>query len=57
MSRYVTVRMTVAQAQAAANACDLIRDAHDASGEQKRETSLYQRACETLQRAIREKGK
>jgi hypothetical protein len=47
VSRYVTVRMTVAQAQAASNACDLIRDQLEADG-QKREAALYERASETL---------
>lgn len=57
MARYVIVRMTVEQAQAAANACDLIRDEYDASGEHKREAGLYQRAGERLQRALSRKDK
>lgn len=47
MSRYVLVRLTVAQAQAASNACDLIRDEYDAAGN-KREAALYERACAAL---------
>lgn len=41
------IRLTVAQAQAACNACDLIRDQLEADG-QKREAALYRRASETL---------
>lgn len=47
MSRYVVVRLTREQAQAASNACDLIRDQLEADG-QKREAALYGRASETL---------
>lgn len=47
MSSYVTVRLTVAQAQAASNACDLIRDQLEADGN-RREAALYGRASEAL---------
>lgn len=47
MSRYVTVRLTREQAQAASNACDLIRDQYEADGN-RREAALYARASETL---------
>lgn len=47
MSGYVTVRLTRAQAQAASNACDLIRDSLEAEG-RKREAALYERASKTL---------
>lgn len=47
MSRYVTVRLTREQAQAASNACDLIRDQYEADGN-KREAALYERASKTL---------
>ena len=53
MSRYVTVRMTAEQAQAAYNACDLIRDQYEASGEHKREAALYKRASETIGKAVK----
>lgn len=52
MSRYVTVRLTIAQAQAAYNACDLIRDEYEASGENKREAAQYKRASETIGKAL-----
>ena len=51
MSRYVTVRLTVAQAQAALNACDLIRDSYEANGE-KREAAQYRRACVAIGKAV-----
>ena len=54
MSRYVVVRFPIAQAAAAANACDLIRDSHEA-GNENREAAIYKRACETIQAAIRGK--
>ena len=47
MSGYVTVRLTVAQAQAASNACDLLRDQYEADGN-KREAALYERASQAL---------
>lgn len=47
MTRYVTIRMTREQAQAASNACDLIADSYEADGN-KREASIYHRACTTL---------
>lgn len=43
--------MTLAQAQAALNASDLIRDEYEASG-RKGEAAVYRRATETIQRAI-----
>lgn len=49
MTRYVTIRMTREQAQAASNACDLIADSLRADGPgQGREASLYERASATL---------
>lgn len=51
MSRYITVRLTVEQAEAAENACDLIRDSLEADG-RKRQAALYRRACAALQRAL-----
>jgi len=47
MTRYVTVRLTVPQAQAASNACDLIRDQLEADG-RAHEASLYRRASDAL---------
>lgn len=51
MSRYVTVHMTLAQAYAAMNASDLIRDQYEAGG-QRGEAAVYRRATERIQRAI-----
>lgn len=51
MSRHVTVRMTVAQAQAALNASDLIADSYRADGN-KREAAIYERACAAITAAI-----
>lgn len=47
MTRYVTIRMTREQAQAASNACDLIADSYEADGN-KREAAIYHRASTTL---------
>lgn len=47
VSRYVMIRLTVAQAQAASNACDLIRDQLEADGN-KRDAALYERASVAL---------
>lgn len=47
MTRYVTIRMTREQAQAASNACDLIAESLRADGD-KRETAIYARASVTL---------
>ena len=47
MTRYVTLRLTREQAQAASNACDLIRDQLEADG-QRREAALYKRASDAL---------
>lgn len=52
MSRYVTIRLTTAQARAASNACDLIRDQLEAS-EQRREAALYERTSERLSQVTR----
>lgn len=41
------IRLTITQAQAASNACDLIRDQLEADGN-KREAALYRRASITL---------
>lgn len=46
MTRYVTIRMTREQAQAASNACDSLR----ADGD-KREAAIYARASVTLDQA------
>lgn len=54
--RYVTVRLTAAQAFAAANACDLIRDNYE-SDNNKREAAVYERAAATIQTAIDEARK
>lgn len=56
VTRYVTVRLTLAQAMAAANACDLIRDSYEADGN-KREAARYQRACKAIDEATRRKEK
>lgn len=56
MSRYVLIRLTVAQAQAASNACDLIRDQLEADGN-KHEAALYQRASVALDQVQARKGK
>lgn len=47
----VVIRLTLAQAQAASNACDLIADSLRAD-DCKREASLYQRASVALDAAI-----
>jgi len=52
MSRYIWVRLPIAQAEAAANACDLIRDSLEAGDSQKREAAVYARATATIQTAI-----
>ena len=54
MARYITVRLTEAQLDAAINACDLIRDSHEAGGE-KREAAKYARTVNTLQAQARAK--
>lgn len=51
MTRYVVVRLTLAQAQAACNAADLVRDQHEADGD-KREAAIYARASDAIDRAI-----
>lgn len=51
MTRYITVRLTLAQAQAACNAADVVRDQLEADGD-KREASLYARASDTIGNAI-----
>ncbi|HET9893258.1 MAG TPA: hypothetical protein VFQ42_22460 [Mycobacterium sp.] len=43
MTRYITVRLTIAQAEAASNACDLIRDSYDAD-RNKREAAQRRRS-------------
>lgn len=53
MSRYVTIRMTVEQAQAAYNACDLIRDSYEADNN-RREAAIYGRASRVLERVLKE---
>jgi hypothetical protein len=53
VSGYVTVRLTLAQAQAASNACDLIRDQYEADGN-KREAALYERASKALSQMQRQ---
>jgi hypothetical protein len=52
MTRYVTVRLTLVQAMAASNACDLIRDSYEADGN-KREAAQYQRAHRAIDEALR----
>jgi hypothetical protein len=52
MTCYVTVRLTREQAQAASNACDLIRDQYEADG-QHREAGLYKRASAALSQTSR----
>lgn len=49
------VRLTVTQAQAASNACDLIRDQLEADGN-KREAALYRRASIALDQLQAWKG-
>lgn len=58
MSRYITIRLTLAQAQAACNAADLIRDQLEASGNagEAREAALYARASAAIDTAIREQS-
>lgn len=51
MSRYITIRLTLAQAEAACNATDLIADEHRADG-RKRGALLYQRASDIIGAAI-----
>ena len=50
--KYVTVRMTSAQAMAASNACDLIAESLRADRSTSREAGLYDRACSALSAAI-----
>ncbi len=52
MARYVTIRLTQAQAHAASNACDLIRNQIDADGDNKRESACYQRASDAIDLGI-----
>lgn len=52
MSCGVTVRMTIEQAQAACNACDLIRDSYEADNN-RREAAIYERASRTLGAAVK----
>jgi hypothetical protein len=47
VTRYMMIRLTAAQARAASNACDLIRDQLEADGK-KREAALYERASGAL---------
>lgn len=47
----VTISMTPAQAKAAMNACDLIRDQYAAAGN-KREADQHQRARDVIRNAI-----
>lgn len=54
MTRYVTIRLTLAQAAAASNACDLIRNQYEADGD-KREAALYERAGTTIDKVIKHK--
>lgn len=51
MTRYLTIRLTEAQAQTALNACDLIRDSNEASGD-LREAAQYRRACVAIERVL-----
>lgn len=51
MSRHVTVRMTIEQALAAGNACDLIAESYRADGN-KRDAGIYERAYTAIDRAI-----
>lgn len=48
VARTITVRLTAAQAAAASNACDLIRNQVD----DKREAACYQRASDAISRSI-----
>lgn len=57
MARYVTVRLTVAQAQAASNACDLMADQLHADGVDKQQMSLYERAGAAIDEAMRKTNK
>jgi hypothetical protein len=52
MKRYVLLKLTIPQAQAALNACDLIAEQLRADGENKREAELYQRASDTIERQL-----
>ena len=56
MTRYVTVRFTLAQAMTASNACDLIRDNYEADNN-RREAACYRRAYEAIDEAMRRKEK
>lgn len=56
MTRYVTVRLTLAQAMTAANACDLMRDSCEADGK-KHEAACYRRTYEAIDVAMRRKEK
>lgn len=51
MSNYVTVRLTLAQAKAAANACDLHADSM-LEAKLNREAALYKRTYEAIDLAL-----
>lgn len=57
MSRYVTIRLTIAQAQAACNAADLIRDDYEAGGSNVREAALYERTSHAIAAAIADQAR
>lgn len=54
VARYVTIRLTAAQAAAAINACDLIRDQLEADGGDRRESAQYLRAGVAIEVGITE---
>lgn len=56
VTRHITVRLTLAQAMAASNACDLIRDSCEADGK-RREAGTYRRAFEAIDRALQRTDK
>jgi hypothetical protein len=53
VKRHITIRLTQAQANAASNACDLIRDQLEADG-RRREAAVYQRTSDVLDVFLRE---
>jgi hypothetical protein len=57
MTRYVTVRLTIAQAKSASNACDLIANSLHADGVNKREMQLYERTGAAIDEALRKTNK
>lgn len=52
MKRYVLLKLTTQQAQAAMNACDLVAEQMRSDTRTKREAELYQRASDSITRQL-----